>query len=774
MRASCKKVGKGGGVGAAAYRSAERLHDKRTGRTYNYERKRGVVKKRIVVPRGCRWAEDRNSLWNAAEAAERRQRAVVAREWLLSLPAELSAAHREALAEAFAVELVTRYGVAADLAIHLPSEHGDERNHHAHILTTSRVVEPEGLGAKTRVLDDLKTGPVEITAMRGIWAQLCNEALARAGSETRWDARTLKAQREEALAEGDLARAALLDRAPTRHRGPRREHARELREVRAAQLAEEAAELARAQAAARQAAAEARAQAKAEAARQKAERGRQAAEAAQEAARAAREQAARDAKNAAERAAAEAARQETEEAARIEAERAALRARVHADGQDREADLWWSERVGDDPLAVGVAIGLYVRPDRDHPLPASLDEALATGRTRARELRVLLDTETAPEAPKVAARIEGLERAARITLDGGWLEVPSLAQPLRARFAPRLAWSDSAVVQAPEPSAIELVEREWAEVARREAERQASAERARVAAEAARQEVAQRAAERAQEEARAAAAPQVTPEEAARTRAEAARRLAARRRQIIEEAQAEFRSDTALWAPAQIESTARVEVAEAIRNRLPERAFQARLQLHADEIADGWWTALARAEPIVAGVVADAYLHRSSERGIDVELATARETVAAWRGARPVVAFDGDDAPGRVAERDHRTVRDVGWRKIGALARALRDKFLALVQDAVRRAQGGRGLVAPTSALPPPAAWSDPEVQPGFPLRRPPERVQEPEEGRKAQEPPRSPSSRPVAPETEREAMPRPKPPAPRGPGSGGGGGFGP
>ena len=236
---------------------------------------------------------------------------------------------------------------------------------------------------------------------------------------------------------------------------------------------------------------------------------------------------------------------------------------------------------------------------------------------------------------------------------------------------------------------------------------------------------------------------QATAELAARERAEAeARRVAAerekdrvaeRRRQIIEEAQAAFRSDEALWAPAQIESTARVEVAAAIRNRLPERAFQARLLVHADEIADGWWTALARAEPTVAGVVAGAYLHRSSEHGIDAELAAARDTVAAWRAAKPVVAFDGDEAPGMVAERDHRTVRDVGWRKIGALARALRDKFLALVRDAVRRAQGGRGLVAPTPALPapkpaativssrgpsgmpPPAAWSDPEVQPGLP-----------------------------------------------------------
>ena len=247
MSYSCSvgTTGKGGSVAAAAYRSAELLYDERTGMAWDYRRKRGVVASFIAAPEGCDWARHRNSLWNAAEAAERRRRATVAREWRLALPAELSAVHREALARAFAVELVARYGVAADVAIHLPSATGDQRNHHAHILTTTRVVAAEGLGAKTRVLDDRRTGPAEITAMRAVWAGLVNEALERAGSAERVDHRSLKAQRAEALAAGDLVRAAALDRAPTRHRGPKREHAAELAEVRAAQLAAEAAERAR-------------------------------------------------------------------------------------------------------------------------------------------------------------------------------------------------------------------------------------------------------------------------------------------------------------------------------------------------------------------------------------------------------------------------------------------------------------------------------------------------------------------------------------------------
>lgn len=36
-----------------------------------------------------------------------------------------------------------------DFAIHLPHRHGDERNIHAHVLTTTRAVTAAGLGAKT-------------------------------------------------------------------------------------------------------------------------------------------------------------------------------------------------------------------------------------------------------------------------------------------------------------------------------------------------------------------------------------------------------------------------------------------------------------------------------------------------------------------------------------------------------------------------------------------------------------------------------------------------
>ena len=125
-------------VASAAYRSGDALTDEREGKTHDYTRRRGVEASFIVAPAGCEWAHDRAALWNAAEATEKRKNSTVAREYELALPAELDGAAREALARQFAAAVVERFGVAADIAIHAPGGEGDQRNHHAHILTTTR------------------------------------------------------------------------------------------------------------------------------------------------------------------------------------------------------------------------------------------------------------------------------------------------------------------------------------------------------------------------------------------------------------------------------------------------------------------------------------------------------------------------------------------------------------------------------------------------------------------------------------------------------------
>ena len=205
---SVKSISRSAGrsvVAAAAYRAGQELTDERQGLTHDYTRKQGVEDAFIVAPDGADWAQDRNALWNAAEAAEKRKDAKTGREYELALPAELDAGARKELARDFARELVARYGVVADVAIHEPGREGDNRNHHAHILTTTRTVGEDGLGAKTRVLDVASTASAEIEHMRGVWARQVNMALERHQVEQRVDHRSFERQGKE--------------QEPTRHMG---------------------------------------------------------------------------------------------------------------------------------------------------------------------------------------------------------------------------------------------------------------------------------------------------------------------------------------------------------------------------------------------------------------------------------------------------------------------------------------------------------------------------------------------------------------------------
>ena len=206
---------------AAAYRVGERIECQREGRVHDYTRKQGIEETFILAPKDAPdWATDRSRLWNEVEASETRRNSVTAREWELALPSEISAEDRSQITRDFAQELVSRYGVAVDVAIHAPHREGDQRNHHAHVLTSTRKLEAGGFTAKTRVLDSAKTGGVEIEQMRGLWAELQNRALERVGEVERVDHRSLEKQRETALDRGDKLSAEELDRDPELKLGP--------------------------------------------------------------------------------------------------------------------------------------------------------------------------------------------------------------------------------------------------------------------------------------------------------------------------------------------------------------------------------------------------------------------------------------------------------------------------------------------------------------------------------------------------------------------------
>lgn len=210
FRLQISPVGRSAGrraTAAAAYRAGERLRDERSGKLYNYSHRQDVVHAEILLPAHLAgaadaWAGNRERLWNAAERAEKRADSRVAREYQVSLPHELSRSQQVALARAFSRELSERYKVAVDLAVHLPRPDGDPRNFHAHLLTTTREVKPNGLGAKTgldmqwseRRRRELPDTREEFRTLRERWATLTNEALREANVNARVDHRSLAAQ----------------------------------------------------------------------------------------------------------------------------------------------------------------------------------------------------------------------------------------------------------------------------------------------------------------------------------------------------------------------------------------------------------------------------------------------------------------------------------------------------------------------------------------------------------------------------------------------------
>ena len=206
---SMKPIGRASGrssVAAAAYRAGECLTNERDGLTHDFTRRDGVAHAEIVIAEGsgAEWAKDRSALWNAAEAAESRKDARVAREFEVALPHELSAEQRLALTREFAQGLADRYGAAVDFAIHAPhgwsadQVGGDERNHHAHLLMTTRAVTADGLGDKTAIerenkwlsARDMPSSQVQLREIRQSWEQAANEHLARAELDIRIDHRS--------------------------------------------------------------------------------------------------------------------------------------------------------------------------------------------------------------------------------------------------------------------------------------------------------------------------------------------------------------------------------------------------------------------------------------------------------------------------------------------------------------------------------------------------------------------------------------------------------
>jgi hypothetical protein len=192
---------------AAAYRAGERIRNEATSEVFDHSSRRDISYKEVVLPADLTgradmaWTQDRSILWNAAEHAGFRCNSRLAREWLVFLPPELAPDQRQQLVQSFARDLADRYRAAVDVCVHQPRTGADPRNHHAHLLMTTREVTPDGLGARTRLEISgreryLKGIPGssrdDYLAVRARWAELTNVALERAGLLHRVDHRSLK------------------------------------------------------------------------------------------------------------------------------------------------------------------------------------------------------------------------------------------------------------------------------------------------------------------------------------------------------------------------------------------------------------------------------------------------------------------------------------------------------------------------------------------------------------------------------------------------------
>ncbi|HTQ09548.1 MAG TPA: Ti-type conjugative transfer relaxase TraA [Fimbriimonadaceae bacterium] len=201
-------------VAAAAYRSASQLHDYRQDLTFDYAAKPDVIHSEILAPeKAPEWVHNRELLWNAVEAGEKRRDAQVAREVEFALPEELSQQEAIALARDFVKREFVSRGMVADFNVHW-----DQGNPHAHVMLTMRELTPDGFGLKETQWNRKEM----LGEWREHWADLANEHLLRAGLDVRIDHRSYKDQDIELEPTSHLGRA--VDEMRARGEQPERFH----------------------------------------------------------------------------------------------------------------------------------------------------------------------------------------------------------------------------------------------------------------------------------------------------------------------------------------------------------------------------------------------------------------------------------------------------------------------------------------------------------------------------------------------------------------------
>ena len=126
---------------ASAYISCSAIYNDYDGIQHDYTRKGGLVWEQVFLPpmAPAAW-QDRETLWNAVEAAEKEKDNRLGREHVVALPIELDKQGWISLLTNYIQTQFVAEGMCVDAAIHDPDGH----NPHAHIITTVRPLNEDG------------------------------------------------------------------------------------------------------------------------------------------------------------------------------------------------------------------------------------------------------------------------------------------------------------------------------------------------------------------------------------------------------------------------------------------------------------------------------------------------------------------------------------------------------------------------------------------------------------------------------------------------------
>jgi len=201
-----KRTDGGNACRSSAYNARTDLRCDRTGERFYFGHRDPVISHTVILPEGASERfKDIVTLWNEAQAMERRKDSQEARELLLALPTDagLGPEDWQILAEEFAREHFVAKGLAVQLDIHPP--HEGEINVHAHLLiTTRRIIGDFFDDHKARDLDPemrtMKGGQKAVTEGERwgvLWRDTQNRYFEREGLDIRVDEIGAYAQRHE-------------------------------------------------------------------------------------------------------------------------------------------------------------------------------------------------------------------------------------------------------------------------------------------------------------------------------------------------------------------------------------------------------------------------------------------------------------------------------------------------------------------------------------------------------------------------------------------------